>query len=120
MDTPRPSDEKANAGGAARPGRPQGNTAAFPAFCLFCGAKQAKTSPVRRLSTLYSIFLVLEPQNLVSFNGAGKGVAFFLSFAAGVSKKRHSRNGFGLGEPACGIPGMKPGGFVSNRTAGCE
>ena len=55
-------------------------------FCLlFCGAKQTKTSPVRRLSTSYSIFLVLEPQNLVSFNGAGRGGGVFF-FVAGVSK----------------------------------
>ena len=38
-------------------------------FPLFCGAKQAKTSPVRRLGTLINSNLgVLEPQNLISFN----------------------------------------------------
>ena len=37
-------------------------------FCLFCSAKQAKPSPVRRLSTLNSEFRSLKPQNLTRFN----------------------------------------------------
>ena len=51
-------------------------------FCLFCGAKLAKpspvTCPVRRLSTLNRYFWVLEPQSLVGFSGAerGGGVSF--------------------------------------------
>ena len=51
-------------------------------FCLFCGAKLAKpspvTCPVRRLSTLNRYFGVLEPQSLVGFSGAerGGGVSF--------------------------------------------
>ena len=47
------------------------NAAFLTFFYCFTDAKQANTSPVRRLSTLYGVFcVVLEPEYLVSFNGS--------------------------------------------------
>ena len=59
-----------------------GHNSFFSRFCLFCSAKQAKTSPVRRLGLSTSLnggFGVSKPENLASFNGTGRGggVDFF-------------------------------------------
>ena len=69
-----------------------GLNAAFLAFCLFCGGKQVKPSPVRRLSTLNWRNLGFRAAKLDEFQWRRKGRRSYF-FVAGVSKKRHSRHG---------------------------